>query len=75
MSATTASSRRIWPGRRRKTAGSRPGGGLDAHCNALVHLYASESAQVVALRGVDLDIDPGRCSPSSDRREPASPRS
>ena len=33
--------------------------GLDAHCTGLVHLYASESAQVVALRGVDLDIDPG----------------
>ncbi|MGA2530351.1 MAG: ATP-binding cassette domain-containing protein [Acidimicrobiales bacterium] len=33
--------------------------GLDAHCKALVHLYSSESAQVVALRGVDLDIDPG----------------
>lgn len=33
--------------------------GLDAHCQALVHLYASESAQVVALRGVDLDIAEG----------------
>jgi ABC-type lipoprotein export system ATPase subunit len=27
--------------------------------SGLVHLYASESAQVVALRGVDLDIDAG----------------
>ena len=35
------------------------GRGLDANCKALVHLYSSESAQVVALRGVDLDIDQG----------------
>jgi len=33
--------------------------GLDVHCQAIVHLYASESAQVVALRGVDLDIAEG----------------
>jgi ABC-type lipoprotein export system ATPase subunit len=33
--------------------------GLDAHCSALVHLYSSEGSQVVALRGVDLDIDSG----------------
>lgn len=59
MSATTARSRRIWPDRGRKTAGSRPTGGLDAHCKSLVHLYTSESAQVVALRGVDLDIGQG----------------
>src|ERR1035441_801379 len=39
------------PGRRER--------GLDASCSAVVHLYASESAQVVALRGVDLDIDSG----------------
>ena len=28
-------------------------------CSAVVHLYTSESAQVVALRGVDIDIDAG----------------
>jgi len=33
--------------------------GLDAACSAVVHLYSSESAQVVALRGVDLDIGAG----------------
>jgi ABC-type lipoprotein export system ATPase subunit len=33
--------------------------GLDAHLSAVVHLYESESSQVVALRGVDLDIDTG----------------
>ena len=38
---------------------SGPGRGLDAHCYSLVHLYTSENAQVVALRGVDLDIDSG----------------
>jgi putative ABC transport system ATP-binding protein len=36
-----------------------PSQGLDAHCSSLVHLYSSESAQVVALKGVDLDIDSG----------------
>ncbi len=39
---------------------SQPGrGGLDASCQAVVHLYTSESTQVVALRGVDLDIRSG----------------
>ncbi|MGH9293928.1 MAG: ABC transporter ATP-binding protein [Acidimicrobiales bacterium] len=33
--------------------------GLDVHCMAVVHLYRTESAQVVALRGVDLDIEAG----------------
>lgn len=48
------------PEPRRPGGTPRPqGGGLDAHCLGLVHLYTSESAQVVALRGVDLDIDPG----------------
>jgi ABC-type lipoprotein export system ATPase subunit len=37
----------------------RPSTGLDAHCAGLVHLYTSEGSQVVALRGVDLDIDSG----------------
>ena len=33
--------------------------GADVHCIGLVHLYRSEQAQVVALRGIDLDIDAG----------------
>lgn len=33
--------------------------GTDIHCLGLVHLYRSEQAQVVALRGIDLDIDAG----------------
>lgn len=37
----------------------RHSAGLDAHCASLVHLYTSEGSQVVALRGVDLDIDSG----------------
>ena len=59
MSDTAVRRRRLWPGRNAPARTWRPGGGLDAHCNALVHLYTSESAQVVALRGVDLDIDSG----------------
>jgi ABC-type lipoprotein export system ATPase subunit len=39
------------PGRRER--------GLDASCSAVVHLYESDSTQVVALRGVDLDIASG----------------
>ncbi|MGH9304584.1 MAG: ATP-binding cassette domain-containing protein, partial [Acidimicrobiales bacterium] len=35
------------------------GRGLDVHCAGLVHLYSTETSQVVALRGVDLDIDKG----------------
>jgi len=33
--------------------------GLDVQCLGLVHLYHLEGTEVVALRGVDLDIDPG----------------
>jgi putative ABC transport system ATP-binding protein len=33
--------------------------GLDVQCLGLVHLYHLEDTEVVALRGVDLDIDPG----------------
>ena len=60
MSAMTGAKRGLWPRGGPTTPGSRqPGRGLDVHCNAVVHLYASESSQVVALRGVDLDIDSG----------------
>lgn len=34
-------------------------GGSAISCIGLVHLYRSEQAQVVALRGIDLDIDAG----------------
>lgn len=42
----------------------RPGsgettGGVDVHCVGVVQLYRSGDADVVALRGVDLDVDPG----------------
>jgi putative ABC transport system ATP-binding protein len=40
-------------------AASGTGNGLEVTCSAVVHLYASESAQVVALRGVDLEIEAG----------------
>ena len=60
MNAMMEERRGLWP-RRGATLlrSSPPGRGLNVHCNAVVHLYASESAQVVALRGVDLDIDSG----------------
>jgi ABC-type lipoprotein export system ATPase subunit len=34
-------------------------GGIDVHVNGVVHLYEQEGADIVALRGVDLDIDAG----------------
>ncbi len=35
-------------------------GGIDVHASGLVHLYrAQDGVDVVALRGIDLDIDPG----------------
>ena len=34
-------------------------GGVDVHLREVVHLYEHEGADIVALRGVDLDIDPG----------------
>ncbi len=37
---------------------ARPGG-VDVHVVGVVHLYEHEGADIVALRGVDLDIDPG----------------
>ena len=40
-------------------ASSSDDGGLDVTCTSVVHLYTSESAQVVALRGVDLEIESG----------------
>jgi len=52
-------SRRVPDGGGGEPATTRTARGLDAHCSSLVHLYSSESAQVVALRGVDLDIDAG----------------
>jgi ABC-type lipoprotein export system ATPase subunit len=36
-----------------------PGSGLDAHCVNVVHLYPSAGGDVVALRGVDLDVGGG----------------
>jgi putative ABC transport system ATP-binding protein len=33
--------------------------GIDVACHSLVHLYHLRDTDVVALRGVDLDIDPG----------------
>ena len=33
--------------------------GIDAHCEAVVYIYAMPDGDVVALRGVDLDIDSG----------------
>lgn len=33
--------------------------GLEARCVGIVHLYHLEGTEVVALRGVDLDVDPG----------------
>jgi ABC-type lipoprotein export system ATPase subunit len=47
------------PGAVLDAAGPHPERGLEASCKAVVHLYSSESAQVVALRGVDLDIGAG----------------
>jgi putative ABC transport system ATP-binding protein len=43
----------------RGASSSDDGGGLDVTCTSVVHLYTSESAQVVALRGVDLEIESG----------------
>jgi putative ABC transport system ATP-binding protein len=53
------SSRRVRQAKPREQGPESGLRGLDAHMSALVHLYESESAQVVALRGVDLDIDAG----------------
>jgi putative ABC transport system ATP-binding protein len=39
--------------------GQRHDPGLEVNCIGLVHLYHLEGTEVVALRGVDLDIDPG----------------
>ncbi len=60
MSAARARFRRprVAKGVPRRESRSQPGG-LDAACSAVVHLYTSESTQVVALRGVDLDISAG----------------
>ena len=33
--------------------------GIDAHCEAVVYIYSMPDGDVVALRGVDLDIDSG----------------
>jgi putative ABC transport system ATP-binding protein len=33
--------------------------GVDVRCLSVVHLYHAEGSEVVALRGVDLDIEPG----------------
>jgi putative ABC transport system ATP-binding protein len=46
---------------RRKEGPALPGtGGVDAHCVGVVQLYhLPDGDDVVALRGVDLDIDPG----------------
>jgi len=35
------------------------GEGLQVHCEGLVHIYRVEGNDVVALRGVDLDVDAG----------------
>ncbi len=34
-------------------------GGVAVHCDSVVHLYSSPGGDVVALRGVDLDVEPG----------------
>ncbi len=36
-----------------------PPRGIDIHCDGVVLLYSSDEGDVVALRGVDLDVDPG----------------
>jgi ABC-type lipoprotein export system ATPase subunit len=41
------------------TASPATTGWLAVHCNAVVHLYSSPGGDVVALRGVDLDVEPG----------------
>lgn len=33
--------------------------GIAVHCDAVVHLYPSPGGDVVALRGVDLDVEAG----------------
>ena len=38
---------------------AEPTGALGVECTSLVHLYHLPDTDVVALRGVDLDIDPG----------------
>lgn len=48
MAATVAPAERV-PGE----------AGLDVRCLGVVHLYHAEGSEVVALRGVDLDIEPG----------------
>ena len=59
MSGAVGRLRRRSPARTAPVNTARRHIGLDAHLRALVHLYTSEGFQVVALRGVDLDIDPG----------------
>ena len=47
-------------GRTGRTARVPAARGIDVHAAGLVHLYrAEDGADVVALRGIDLDIDPG----------------
>ena len=43
------------------SVGSAPpvSGGIAVHCDSVVHLYSSPGGDVVALRGVDLDVEPG----------------
>jgi putative ABC transport system ATP-binding protein len=42
-----------------RDAAGLPPGGVDVHVNGVVHLYEHEGADIVALRGVDLDIGAG----------------
>jgi putative ABC transport system ATP-binding protein len=35
------------------------GGGVDVHCDGVVHIYSMPQGELVALRGVDLDLAPG----------------
>ncbi len=37
----------------------RDPGGISAHLRGVVHLYPNHGENIVALRGVDLDVDPG----------------
>ncbi|MHB8332826.1 MAG: ABC transporter ATP-binding protein, partial [Candidatus Dormibacteria bacterium] len=41
------------------TASAQTSRGLDIHVDGVVHLYPSAEGDVVALRGVDLDVDSG----------------
>jgi ABC-type lipoprotein export system ATPase subunit len=40
------------------TASTRPGG-IDVHLRGVIHLYEQDGPDIVALRGVDLDIEAG----------------